>query len=269
MKVILNPLKKTASLFLNRLFSKKLILILGCQRSGTTLLFMMISSHPDIKGINEDEYPFHKYPYWHDLYLSWRNRRYICFKLPQITCDLKYIKRNYPRAKIIWIIRHPFSVISSMRTLKHDNHKNWLNNENSGPVELKNHAKLFSEINKIDLNSIDEITLGSHVWKFKAMTLEKYLDAGLDVHVIKYEDLLENSEKELRNLFYKYKIDFSEQMLHHERHHTGKKYLGNNPGDKPLDKSRINPKLNLTGKEREKVMEICQVQAEKFYSEEV
>ncbi|MGB5596506.1 MAG: sulfotransferase, partial [Crocosphaera sp.] len=34
-------------------FSKSLVLILGCQRSGTTLTLLMLQAHPQIKGYDE------------------------------------------------------------------------------------------------------------------------------------------------------------------------------------------------------------------------
>ena len=44
-----------------------------------------------------------------------------------------------------------------------------------------------------------------------------------------------------------------------------KQYVGKNIGSRPIDKSRVNPKLNLSLEEMEKIKRICNVHIQKYY----
>ena len=48
--------------WLARTLSSKLVLIFGCQRSGTTLLYMLLTSHPGITG-KDDRVKLKDYPW--------------------------------------------------------------------------------------------------------------------------------------------------------------------------------------------------------------
>ena len=61
--------------------SKHLIIILGCQRSGTTLTYLILNSHPQIKGIDETESNY-CFPNPSILYYNWIRGYTTCLKLP-------------------------------------------------------------------------------------------------------------------------------------------------------------------------------------------
>ena len=85
-------------------------------------------------------------------------------KIANQTFNLEYIAKYFPQAKIIWLIRNPYSVVSSMRKFKTGG-GNWLNQY--AKQELLRESLLIPEIRSLDLEILDEVSLGAMVWKYK------------------------------------------------------------------------------------------------------
>ncbi len=275
---ILNDLKKNiysnkiinpGILFAKGIFlksiSRRLIFVLGCQRSGTTLLYMLLSSHPLVLGYNEDELGFDSpsFKVLVDSVKHTRQDKYVCYKIPTKTFELNIFQNKFMHSKILWIIRHPYSVISSMRSLIMPRvGENWL--KTFGLIELKRHSKIFPEINEIDLENIDEITLGAYIYKYKIMTLQKYEEKKIIIFPIKFENLIKDIKTTLKPILVQIGLGWHDSILSHHKFHNGKHYIGENIGSSPVDKSRIKPKLNLSLSEMEKIKSICHVHMQKY-----
>ena len=143
-------LKKVYNTTLNnkwfcRILSSRVIIVLGCQRSGTTLLYMLITAHSKITGKDESESNY-DFPKAINLLVSFWNSKLICYKLPNKTHDLDLIIQRFPSAKVLWIERDPLAFISSMKSLRFNkyNGQNWL--EAYGYRVFKRQAILFPEI---------------------------------------------------------------------------------------------------------------------------
>lgn len=242
--------------------SRKFILILGCQRSGTTLLYMMLTSHSSITGRNEDE-AFYRFPPVRVLAMNMFRSKYTCYKLPTKAGALPHIVKIFPNAKILWIIRHPYAVVSSMRSLvMNERGDNWL--KISARDELKRLSRLFPEINNLNIHEKDEITLGALVWKYKILAMELFKREKLNLSIIKYEDLLENPKATLLPVMNKIGLSWSDELLVHNLHHADKKYCGNNFGSLPIDKSRKSPHLYLNEEEKKIIDQVCQGQMKTY-----
>ena len=237
--------------------SKHLIIILGCQRSGTTLTYLILNSHPRIKGIDETESNY-CFPHPRILYYNWLRGYTTCLKLPNQTFNLEYIAKYFPQAKIIWLIRNPYSVVSSMRKFKTGG-GNWLNQY--AKYELLRESSLIPEIRSLDLETLDEVSLGAIVWKYKNIALEKYKSAGLKTFTIKYEELLDNSHQVITHLLDFINLKWSDNLLNHHQYQystENKEYPGGTKGNIPIDKSRKQPNLILSEHEIESIDSICQ-----------
>ena len=279
---------------LTTILSRNLIVVLGCQRSGTTLTFMLLTSHPSITGKDEGEANF-EFPAGRELLSNQLSGKHTCYKMPMATSSVSSIKRRYGRATIIYLIRHPYPVISSLRKLiVSEDSERWLKmcgpeqlkkhafflsklamNKKGisflrevAPEELKWHAKYFPEIGDIDLNNIDEVSLGAHIWKYKAMMIGKFREAGLKISVIRYEDLVEDPRKTLTPVLKRIGMHFDDRMLSHHEVHGGKEYCGNSSGGKPIDKTRIRPELQLDAGEMRIIDGICGPYAKEYYGDE-
>ncbi len=92
----------------------KPILITGCQRSGTTLLHLILDSHPRIHSIDESGYAADKV----DDYLENPDfHPFVSLKLPRFASNLACLTRNLSELKVLWCIRDPRDVIASMVNL--------------------------------------------------------------------------------------------------------------------------------------------------------
>jgi len=248
-----------------RIISRRIIFIFGCQRSGTTLLYMLLSSHPSVFGYNEDELSM-DFPRLEIILHSAIQGRYSCYKLPTKTPELKIIQDEYKHSKILWIIRHPYSVVSSMRSLIIPRTgENWL--KTNGKAELTRHSKMFPEINDMDVENLDEITLGAYIYKFKILAFQKYEEKGLNIFLVKFEDLVSDVYKTLRPIMMGIGLGWDDAILSHHKTHQEKHYVGKNIGSRPVDKSRVNPELNLSLEEMEKIKRICNVYMQKYYAD--
>ena len=233
--------------------SENLILILGCQRSGTTLALLMLQAHPLIKGIDETEFPSpFPFPSSMALYYHQLQKKSICLKLPEHIFNVEYIARHFPKTKILWIVRNPFSVIASMSALK-NTRGSWI--KRCGATELKRLIPFFPEIKELDLTQLDEISLGAMVWKYKNQALDIYRQKGLKVFDFKYEDLVENPQSMMSDILNFLELPWSDRVLqHHKFHQPTKTYPGNTKGDKALDTSRTYSQPKLIASERNIIM---------------
>jgi protein-tyrosine sulfotransferase len=243
--------------------SHRCVLILGCQRSGTTLLYMMLTSHPSIRGKNEDEASYWL-PKIGPVLWNLLRAKYTCYKLPTKTSIPEFILKRFPGTTLLWIIRHPYAVISSMRSLvMNAAGENWL--KISAPDEMERLACLFPEIRRLDTKAVDEVTLGAYVWKYKMMALERFRQIGLRPFVLKYEDLVLHPRETLEPVLTGLSLVWKDQVVFYERHHAKKVYCGNNFGNKPLDKTKVNPSLCLNQEEMEKIEAVCGDLIKKYY----
>ena len=249
--------------FLYSQLSKWSILILGCQRSGTTLTFLILNSHPQVKGIDETETGY-SFPYQSVLYRNSINNYSTCFKHPNQTFNFKYITQHYPQTKIIFPIRNPYSVVSSMRSFTVQTKAkqgNWLNCFAKEEL-LGLDSSFLPDVLSLDLDSLDEISLGAYVWKYKNMALDKYKQAGFHVFAFRYEDLLDSPRKVITEILDFADLDWDDIVLNHQKYYDGekKKYPGGTRGSQPINMSNKKRNLNLSRDEVELITSICHEQ---------
>jgi len=83
--------------------SNQIILITGCQRSGTTLLHLILDSHPEVHGIDEMQFnPQRTLEYINSPGFA----PCISFKLPVASHAFGFIE-SLPDRKILWCVRAP------------------------------------------------------------------------------------------------------------------------------------------------------------------
>lgn len=239
-----------------RRLSGRFTVILGCQRSGTTLLFMMLTSHPDVVGLDENASHL-RFPSTKRLLRAALLRKELCYKLPTRTTDLQYLRDVLSRASVLWMVRHPYAVVSSMKRLQYwtNDGRSWL--EAMGGIELQRHAGLFEEIRGIDVANLSQAQLGACLWLYKMKALGRFQAAGLAPYVLKFEELLEQPAPMMGQVLEYIGLPWSERVLHHEQYHGSRVYSGETSGGKKLDKSRLRPALVLTEADKRQIDAIC------------
>lgn len=240
--------------FIYTQFAKKLVLILGCQRSGNTLAYLMLNCHPAVQGIDESD---SNYRFPNALRLSSRQKKdsLTLLKFPNQTYNLEYFANYLQETKIIWPIRNPYAVVSSMLQWQ-QKAGNWIKVYAEG--ELWQHSFLFPEILELDLANLDEVSLGAYIWKYKERTLQLYKQNNLNVFTFKYEELLDNPRLLMSDILSFIGLEWNENVLHHEQYYkSDKRYPGGTKGSNALDTSRKQPKLVFSTEQIDLITNIC------------
>lgn len=244
------------NLDLNRKLSKNFYLVLGCQSSGTTLLYLMLSSHPGFSGLDETDVDFFYFPLWPVLGLNRIFGTKTLYKLPIKVAELKTIQDYYPNASILWIIRSPYAAIASMKSLIINEHTNWI--QKYARAELRNLIPYFPEIKKqIDIENLEEIDLAAYVWRYKTQMVYFYEKAGLKVSRIYYEELLKDPKMILEGALRFCGFGWNSAVLEHEKYHIGEILPGANKAEDPRDPNNDKKILNLSESEKVRIRKIC------------
>ena len=242
--------------------SKDSVLILGCQRSGTTLTYLIFNSHPQVRGIDETD-TYYRFPHQSVLYRNSRQNYLTCYKLPNQTNNFEYIAQHFPKTKIVIPQRNPYRVVSSMRGFKIEDTTqkgSWL--DLFAKDELLGLSSFFPEIKSLDLDRLSPIALGAYVWKYKNMAIAKYQQAGFDVFTFKYENLLDDPRQIISRILNFTNLKWDDIVLNHQQYYQGdkKRYPGGTRGDRPIDAANKQRRLNLAKSEIELITSICQEQ---------
>jgi len=230
--------------------------ILGCQRSGTTLVRLILESHSKISCIDEPE------TYQRLLEFKKNNstepNSLLGFKAPVITeqlndaffsdTSLDFIIlnkfKNFPR---IFLIRDVRDNIVSMRRLKQEN-STWYNLWPEKSFQywkstIPNFTSKFEDdISKISNSNDKLLSMASFYWKYKTMSYFDYEKNGTKLCKIRYEDLVDNPKETISKLTKFLNVELEDNMLHHQQ-------LKHQYVDKSgLTIGQTNPKLPISNK---------------------
>lgn len=211
--------------------------ILGCQRTGTTMMRLILDSHPDIhcfdewKGysalLNED-------------YSNSKNAKLIGFKCPNWTSLFLKSDQHYQMLKsypIIFMLRDVRGCVASMLKLKTGNgtylkgiEKNWA----SKPTE---------EILKAKTQTFPEYRVAALYWKEQTSQYIEMIKRGLSVLPIHYEQFVQFPESHLKIICDFLQVPWNDMLMrHHEFYHDetpGGKAVGETALDRSVDLSSI------------------------------
>lgn len=265
--------------------TRKPILITGCQRSGTTLMNLILDSHPAISSIDEDRFSL---PFLH-TYLGAPLAKpvsFIAFKLPRYA-HLVPMMDLLPNRKIVWCIRNPLDVVCSMASLNlGDNNQvaPWPAHPNGGwgeilncyyalddeqrrtfesdMVTFKELTQKFSALpkspdNVIDIERNDSIFLAALCWKIKNFYPLLYKKHNIDFHVSKYDELVAAPKERIAEILDYLGADWSDDVLMHHTLHKGKS-IGNTTNTRAIDQNSVGLGIkNLSREEQEIVKRVC------------
>lgn len=237
-------------------------LIAGCQRTGTTLMRLLLESHSRVECIDE----FLSYQVLADRRqppsLAADLANLVGFKIPvwteqllQPTLDgnelaflpgLKKTPNFYRGEKIVFMTRSPYDTVSSMLRLKVDG-KPWI--QLCAPIiSSKRSDPRFAEAFERELAIADrsddrDVAFAAIYWKVKSSSLAAYQEAGMPTAAVSYERLVATPEPVLRGVVNFLELEWEDALLrHHEVGHpqvvAGSAIGGTNPG-RPIDAASV------------------------------
>ena len=270
------------------------VLITGCQRSGTTLLRLILNSHPDILSIDEDRFHYPSINTYLNARIDGNRFRFsaestkqqrsesslVCFKLPKYAPILGFLK-SLPNLRILWCIREPVDVVWSMLKLqsKLDEHHTvpWAAHPGCAQAEIANaywtltdetrqklsqHMHRFQKILEnppVERSRRDNIFMGALCWTIKNALLERYEQAHIGFHLVRYEELVASPMDPIRSILDYIGADWNDDVLRHHEKHEGYS-IGNTNNSRPIDNRGVGAGVdNLTAEEVKQINKMCRI----------
>jgi hypothetical protein len=211
--------------------------ILGCQRSGTTLVRLILECHSRIECWDEQ--------------IAYgvlagrraappRTRARVGLKVPCLTEQLaddvigawKVVPENTPNTyrgqRLVFMVRDVRDTVASMCGLRLGSSRPWLDTHLMGNIRAKE-AKddAFRRRYAADLAALRQarhakLAYAAFYWRYKTNALLDYLDRGFPVLLMRYEDLVGHAQLELLRLCGFLQVPWEPALLeHHTQAHTG------------------------------------------------
>jgi len=238
-------------------------LILGCQRSGTTLLRLILDSHPAVHCFDESLGYEHFQSGWHAERVP-AGTHYIGHKIPVWT---EYIADprvphplNYRGEPILFLLRDVREVVASMFGMKDD----WVAKQI--PIRLEAACKagipqarvLWQEAQQA-LGSPWELTVAATVyWKMKTLAYFDLLAANLPVLAVNYRQLVCQPDAMLRRITHFLTIPWHDALLGHSMHAhdelEGQMAVGDTDSQRPIDRTSLDRWPERLTREQERVI---------------
>ncbi len=255
------------------------IIVTGCQRSGTTLLSLILDSHPQIRSVDEAEFDLPKL----GEYLG--NPAYhpnVAFKLPKDAAFFHAFK-TLPDLKVLWCVRDPRDVVLSMLNLAVDtvNGKRiaWANHSHSGMREIEScfpflpgqepppGMQEYQRVSRLPLHMRsrrDGVTMGALCWELKNRLPDLYARESFPHMVVVYEELIRRPRATLEKVLAFLGLPWHDDVLNHHKLHN-QLYIGNTPGNKPIDPENSGKwRRALDEEELEIIESVCHGSAARF-----
>lgn len=236
--------------------------ILGCQRSGTTLLRFLLASHPDVCCIDEKlAYPVlaGRKPLPDDIANEAADKLPV-FKIPRYAEQLQLddirdevygtSRQFYEGQPAVFMLRDPRDVVSSMCTLAASREQTWIDAYGRSLVEHRiKHRPGFAEGYATELDELGRRDWPPHLlaamyWRVKNDAAPRYFEEGLPLLLVSYEALVSDPEPQLRRICTHLGIPWTTTMLaHHDTEHSQLEAsglaIGGSDPKRPIDRNSV------------------------------
>jgi len=241
----------------------KIFFILGCQRTGTTLMRLILESHSKVSCVDENRgYEILSNQTFLKNELKKNNKKnWIGFKTPRITEQMfepfladvginLRTKNMYKGMPIIFMVRNILDSVASMKTLDQDG-TSWLKIWAKQTVDFwcettPNFKRKFKrELALLEKTKNKDIVAGAIYWKYKNSSYFKYKDEAVPLIKIKYEDLVTEKKATVKKVLNFLNLEWEDSVLEPEKHiHTETDEFGITVGKNntkiPINENSIN-----------------------------
>jgi len=204
--------------------------ILGCQRSGTTLVRLILESHSKISCFDEPD--CYKLLQNYQTLIQ-KDKKILGFKTPVITEQMNWpffsdasldfiIENKFQDAPKIFLIRDVRDTISSMKTLKQGSttwYQIWPQKSiNFWKFTIPDFKTKYSkDLKKISTSKNKLLASASFYWKYKTDSIFEYEKNTSTVIRVLYEDLVNNKKNSIKKIIEFLNLDWEDDLLHHEK----------------------------------------------------
>jgi hypothetical protein len=257
----------------------RVVVITGCQRSGTTMLNLALDAHPDVVGIDEMQFDAKRVAdYLNDPEFG----PVVCFKLPTMAAGIGFLK-GLGRPKVVWMVRDPRAVVASMMQLPlylGGQVVPWAAHPGGAQQELRSCLRLFGGV-PADLGAVVErfaadagatpppwpkdllATSAALVWRLKNEILPHYAGAGIEHRAQVYERLVAEPRAEMAEVLTFLGLKWHDDVLRHHELHSEGRSVGLTDNTRAIDRASLDKwKDYLEPSQVEIVRAICGPRAE-------
>lgn len=236
--------------------------IVGCQRSGTTLMRLVLECHSEVQCCDESS----SYNVLRGVASPARLRPRLGLKVPCITEQLaspswwdyylirEGLRNRYCGQPIVFMVRNVADTVSSMSDLRIEGEpwngaawtEGYLIPALRGKIvnEARFRQRYGAEITKLRDCKHPGLARAAFYWRYKCDALVDYLQLKYPVLVVRYEDLVAHPRLELLRVCGFLQIPWEEGLLHHaSAQHTdlrddGRTIGGTDP-TRPIDSASV------------------------------
>ncbi len=231
---------------------EKLIIVVGCQRSGTTLSAQTLGAPPNSLLLDESDGIYEwfrsytakeatsdrllnsmldrcraKYAEVEQRIISHggvrfslaADVRYLVLKAPNLTYDFSVIATLSLPVVVVYPVRDPRSVVASMLELKHID---FVNNQLRLIARSSEVAKDFAREVALLADTKHPLCLRhAFIWLIKSRLYGRFVEHGIPTFTFRYEDLITHPRNTCLELTAALNIPFHEDMLAHQTVYVG------------------------------------------------
>jgi protein-tyrosine sulfotransferase len=254
------------------IFAKKIFLIVGCQRSGSTLLESVFNAHPEVHVVGEEQGEAYRY-FREPAKLDGLPKESICLRIPAATHLIKHAIEKLPGARVLFTLRDPRDVVVSMRKLEVQTQADgpsgkWLvlfghNEIRRCIASLAERERLEEKLRSLyeQTNDLNDPRFGAFCWMVKNRFIPLYERSILPTKVVRYEMLIANPEPYLRQICQFLSLEWNDHLLEHEKYSSGQ-WGGTNKGEAIHQRSFHAYKKNLSIEERRALYSVIRPEME-------
>ncbi len=214
----------------------KIFFIIGCQRSGTTLMRLVLESHSMISCVDE----LRSYSILRETELLNKElkinqaKKWLGFKTPRITeqflepfiadagADFLGMVNHYSNIPMIFLVRNPLDTIASMKKLDQGS-KSWLEIWAESTIDfwrktIPDFDNIYrEEIRLLENTKFKATVAGAIYWKIKTSSYYNYANKTSQIILVFYENLVTKPIPTISTILNFLDVSWEDAVLKHEK----------------------------------------------------
>ena len=242
--------------------------ISGCQRSGTTMLRLILESHPSIQCFDEivgNDILIRETKGENNKFFVKDGATLLGFKIPRFAEQMTLAEFSDPEygvfpsfykgQKIIHVVRDALDVIGSMMRLKEHGRALWIDQYGRGILQAMAKSPNTRPFYKQKYEDLERRNLPIHLvgalyWEIKNQGFFDLLEHNKPVYAVRYESLVGSPKGELLKLMRFLGLSWSDSLLNHPEHPHSELYdkgltIGETDPHRPIDMQSVGSYRNF------------------------